>query len=173
MSIEDNSVDRARQTGRRCFTQPNPTVPRFVHWYKLKGRFEVVTSTSNLITMPKRVLDVGQCVPDHAAIRRLLETSFHAVVEQTHALDDTLARLRETPFDLVLVNRKIDIDYSDGLDILKAIKADPQLAEIPVMLVTNYPEHQQTAIAAGAEPGFGKDSLRSPQTVERLAKYCS
>jgi hypothetical protein len=30
--------------------------------------------------MSKRVLDVGNCVPDHAAIRRLLETTFHADV---------------------------------------------------------------------------------------------
>lgn len=73
----------------------------------------------------------------------------------------------------MLINRKLDIDYNDGLEILKAIKADPQLAAMSVMLVTNYPEHQQTAVAAGAVPGFGKDSLRSPQTVERLAKFCS
>jgi CheY-like chemotaxis protein len=123
--------------------------------------------------MPKRVLDVGQCVPDHAAIRRLLESTFQAAVEQTHTLDDTLDRLRQTLFDLVLINRKLDADYSDGMEILKAIKADPQLAAIPVMLVTNYPEHQQLAVAAGAVPGFGKDTLRSPQTIERLKPFCS
>lgn len=123
--------------------------------------------------MPKRVLDVGQCVPDHAAIRRLLEGTFHATVEQTHALVDTLERLRAASFDLVLINRKLDIDYSEGIEILKAIKADPKLAATSVMLVTNYPEHQQAAIEAGAEPGFGKDALRSPQTIERLAKFCA
>jgi CheY-like chemotaxis protein len=122
--------------------------------------------------MPKHILDVGQCVPDHAAIRRLLESQFGCHVEQTHQMDDTLARMREKSFDLVLVNRKLDADYSDGIDIINAIKADPQLAATPVMLVTNYPEHEQLAVEAGAEPGFGKDSLRSPQTLERLAKYC-
>jgi CheY-like chemotaxis protein len=122
--------------------------------------------------MPGQILDVGQCVPDHAAIRRLLESRFGAHVEQTHALDDTLTRLRETAFDLVLINRKLDRDYSDGIEILKAIKADPHLASTPVMLVTNYPEHQELAIAAGAEPGFGKDSLSAPETIARLAKFC-
>lgn len=122
--------------------------------------------------MPGQILDVGQCVPDHAAIRRLLESRFGARVEQTHALDDTLTRLRETAFDLVLINRKLDRDYSDGIEILKAIKADPHLASTPVMLVTNYPEHQELAIAAGAEPGFGKDSLSAPETIARLAKFC-
>ncbi|HTI50565.1 MAG TPA: hypothetical protein VL475_06435, partial [Planctomycetaceae bacterium] len=78
--------------------------------------------------MPRQILDVGQCVPDHAAIRRLLESRFGANVVQTHALDDTLERLREASFDLVLINRKLDLDYSDGIEILKAIKADPKLA---------------------------------------------
>src|SRR5437762_1497069 len=123
--------------------------------------------------MPKHILDVGQCVPDHAAIRRLIESQFGAAVEQTHEMADTLARLRQSKFDLVLINRKLDIDYSEGLEILEAIKSDPQLAGTPVMLVTNFPEHQQRAIEAGAVPGFGKDSLNSPQTRERLAKFCA
>lgn len=121
--------------------------------------------------MSRTVLDVGQCVPDHAAIRRILEKNFQVAVEQTDALGDTLKRLREKPVDLVLINRKLDVDYSDGIEILKAIKADPELSALPVMLVTNYPEHQETAIAAGAEPGFGKDTLHSPRTVELLRKY--
>ena len=118
--------------------------------------------------MVKRVLDVGQCVPDHAAIRRLLETNFPVNVVQAHDLSDALQQLRAAKFDLVLINRKLDSDYSDGMEILTRIKADPELAETPVMLVTNYPEHQQAAVAAGAEPGFGKNELRSPETMARL-----
>jgi two-component system chemotaxis response regulator CheY len=121
--------------------------------------------------MSRTVLDVGQCVPDHAAIRRLLEKNFEVKVEQTDALEDTLSRLRDRPVDLVLINRKLDVDYSDGLEILKAIKADARLSSLPVMLVTNYPEHQQMAVDAGAEQGFGKDSLHAPATLERLRKF--
>jgi len=121
--------------------------------------------------MPRTVLDVGQCVPDHASIRRLLEKHFDVKVEQADSLEDTLSRLREKPVDLILINRKLDVDYSDGIEILKTIKADPRLAALPVMLVTNYPEHQQAAVDAGGQPGFGKDSLSSPQTLERLRKF--
>jgi len=117
--------------------------------------------------MVKRVLDVGNCVPDHAAIRSLLERTFGAEVVQTHGPEDTLAELQAGVFDLVLVNRKLDQDYSDGLDIIKAIKGDTALARTPVMLITNYEDHQQAAVAAGAQPGFGKLSLSSPQTLER------
>lgn len=121
--------------------------------------------------MAKQVLDVGQCVPDHAAIRRLVERNFQANVVQTHELADTLAELRGNRFDLVLINRKLDQDYSDGMDILKQIKADPELASVPVMLVTNYREHQAAAVASGAVPGFGKNELGSPQTLAKLRHF--
>jgi CheY-like chemotaxis protein len=119
--------------------------------------------------MTKRVLDVGNCGPDHAAIRQLLETTFRAAVIQTHGLDDTLALLRRESIDLVLVNRKLDQDYSDGLAIIRAIKADPGLAAVPCMLITNHADHQEQAVAAGAVHGFGKKELRAPLTHERLA----
>jgi len=120
--------------------------------------------------MPSRVLDVGNCGVDHEAIRAMLDKQFAAQVVQAHGLDDTLALLRGQPFDLVLVNRKLDQDYSDGLEIIQQIKADGRLARIPCMLVTNYPDQQQTAVAAGAEYGFGKKSLYAAETHERLAK---
>jgi two-component system chemotaxis response regulator CheY len=121
--------------------------------------------------MPKRVLDVGNCSMDHGAIRSMLERQFHASVTQTHGPEDTLELLGRETFDLVLINRKLDRDYSDGLDILNAIKADDRLAAVPVMLITNYPEHQQTAVAAGAEYGFGKKELYAEDTQTRLAKF--
>ena len=57
------------------------------------------------------------------------------------------------------------------MDIIKSVKADPALAKTPVMLITNYENHQAVAIAAGAEPGFGKLSLNEPATIERLGKF--
>ena len=55
--------------------------------------------------MSKHVLDVGNCKPDYAAIRRLIETSFDAHVTQTHGLEDTVTALRARHYDLVLVQR--------------------------------------------------------------------
>jgi two-component system, chemotaxis family, chemotaxis protein CheY len=120
--------------------------------------------------MKKRVLDIGQCPPDHAAIRRLLENRFGAEVVQTHGPDDTLAQLRSGGVDLVLINRKLDADDTDGLEIIRRMKSDPRLAAVPVMLVSNYAEHQQTAVAAGAIEGFGKAQLDAPATHEKLAR---
>ncbi len=119
----------------------------------------------------KNVLDVGQCQMDHGAMRRLIEGHFDATLAQAHDAEDALAQLRAGAFDLVLVNRKLDADDSDGMEIIKRMKADPHLAGLSVMLVTNFPEHQQRAVAAGAEMGFGKAEISDPQTLERLRKF--
>ena len=84
-----------------------------------------------------------------------------------------LLALGQEKFALVMVNRKLDADYSDGLEIIRKIKADPKLAATPCMLVTNYAEHQQAAVAAGAEPGFGKLAYDRPETREQLARFLS
>jgi CheY-like chemotaxis protein len=121
--------------------------------------------------MSKRVLDIGNCGLDHGAIRGLLERSFGADVVQADGPADALPLLRKEAFDLVLVNRKLDQDYSDGLEVIKAIKADAALASLPCMLITNYPDQQEVAVAAGAEYGFGKKELQTEQIRSRLAKF--
>ena len=73
----------------------------------------------------------------------------------------------------MLVNRKLDADYSDGIEVIRAIKADAATADVPVMLVTNYPEHQDAAVAAGALRGFGKLEFDQPETREKLAAVSS
>ena len=78
---------------------------------------------------------------------------------------DALAQLKSGQFDLVLVNRKLDTDYSDGIEVIRADQGRPSRPpDVPVMLVTNYPEHQDAAIAAGAVRGFGKLEFSKPET---------
>ena len=120
--------------------------------------------------MPKRVLDVGQCGPDHSSIRSYLTRNFDCEVVQVDDGVGALAELKGGQFDLVLVNRKLDCDYSDGVEVIRALKADPDAANVPMMLVTNYPEHQEAAIAVGAIPGFGKLEFQKPETREKLAE---
>ena len=120
--------------------------------------------------MKRRVLDVGNCDPDHASIVGFLQSHFDVDVERAHLLDDTLAALRARSFDLVLVNRKLDQDYSDGIEIIRHLKGDPQFAEIPAMLVTNLSDHQCRAVALGAELGFGKLEFKDAAVIARLVK---
>lgn len=118
----------------------------------------------------KRVLSVGQCVPDQAAIERMLSGNFEVTVEKAATAEEALAAVRAGGVDLVLVNRKLDIDYSEGSEIITAIKQDEATASIPVMLITNYPEHDEAAVKLGAVSGFGKASLSTPETIAKLAE---
>jgi PleD family two-component response regulator len=119
------------------------------------------------------VLDVGNCGPDHSSIRRMLTINFDAEVLQTHGLADTLETLEKNKVDLVLINRKLDNDYSDGTLILERIKAEPDYSDLAVMLITNYAEYQATAVALGALPGFGKLEINSAETRAKLASVLS
>jgi CheY-like chemotaxis protein len=119
--------------------------------------------------MSKRVLSVGQCGPDTATIRNYLTSMFDCEVVSTDALADTIRALKSAQVHLVLINRKLDADYSDGIEILRAIKSDAEIAHAPVMLVTNYPEHQDAAVEAGAMRGFGKLEFEHAETKKKLA----
>jgi CheY-like chemotaxis protein len=120
--------------------------------------------------MSKTVLDVGNCGPDHSAIRKMLTSIFGVQVIQAHNATDTLETLRSQRIDLVLVNRKLDEDYSDGIEIIKLIKADPNFSTVPVMLVTNLEEYQDQAMAIGAKRGFGKLALSASATIALLGE---
>ena len=120
--------------------------------------------------MVKRVLDVGNCAADHAAIRYLIEGGFDATVTRAHGEQDALALLRSERFDLVLVNRLLDRG-GEGLLVISRIKNDADLAGVPVMLITDYPEYQHAAVEAGAEWGFGKSEFQTPQTRDKLLHF--
>ena len=123
--------------------------------------------------MAKRVLSVGQCVPDGMSIKSFLKQQFAAEVQSAATADEAMALLHNGPFDLVLVNRVFDEDGGSGLDLIKAVKMNPTTGKIPVMLVSNYAEAQEKAVNVGAEPGFGKAQLGTREVVERLTPILS
>jgi CheY-like chemotaxis protein len=117
----------------------------------------------------RRVLSIGQCNADHAALAAAIRRHFGAEVVPAATANEAFALLDGGGFALVLVNRVLDTDGSSGLDLVRAIASRP--AAPPVMLVTNYSEYQEAALAAGAVPGFGKAALHDPATVDRLRPY--
>ena len=116
-----------------------------------------------------RILSVGQCGYDHSRIARQLGPAVGAEVEGADTSAEALERLRAGPFDLVLVNRVGDLDGAPGLDLIRALRAEPGLASVPVMLVSDLADAQADASSLGALPGFGKSSLSDPATLERIA----
>ena len=119
----------------------------------------------------KRVLSIGQCCADHGSISRALTKHFGAEVVAADTEEEAIAHLRQGGFDLVLLNRIFDANGSSGLEVLKRLKSEESVRNVPVMLVTNYEQVQQQASELGAVPGFGKAALTQPATIERLKAY--
>lgn len=120
----------------------------------------------------KIVLSAGQCGFDNSAIGALLKR-VGAELRAVHSHAETLARAGTDAPALILVNRIFDADGSVGLDLIRTLKTDPALKNIPVMLVSNYPEAQAEAEKLGAIPGFGKSQLHADESIAKLARILS
>ena len=101
----------------------------------------------------------------------MIESFFDATVVQAHGLDDAMSELKQHDFDLVLVNRLLDRDGSSGMEVLRQIR--DLNSDLKVMLITNFSEHQDSAVEAGAIRGFGKKSLNTPETLDVLRPFLS
>lgn len=123
--------------------------------------------------MSKTVLDVGQCNPDHSSISGLLKQHFGVDVQRAQSHQQALTMANDLQPALVLINRLYDANGDQGMETLKALKADDATTSIPVMIVSNYSDAQDAAVAAGAVHGFGKSSLTATKTIQCLAKYLS
>ncbi len=121
--------------------------------------------------MESRVLIVGQCSMDFSNISRMLQTHFSAQTSAATTLTEAITLAKQTNYNLILVNRLLDIDGSAGVEVVRAVIADPEISATPVMLVSNFPEAQQEAVEVGAVPGFGKAQLRAPETLESLRAF--
>lgn len=117
-----------------------------------------------------RVLDVGNCDPDHGAIRAMLTENFDVAIDRVMFVSEALAAMQQTAYSLVLVNRLIFADESPGAALLDALQKNAA-PHPPVMLVSNFPEAHADAVSRGGVSGFGKASLRSAETLRRLAQF--
>ena len=117
---------------------------------------------------PKTVLVVGHCGPDFSylriAIRSALGDATIVAVDDQGEMD----RMIQQGVDLVLLNRELDYGFepTTGVEMIKTLK--PKFPKLKMMLISNYPDAQAAALAAGALPGFGKRELGSPRAKELL-----
>ena len=114
-----------------------------------------------------KVLNVGQCGFDHAAISSLLR-DMGVTVERATSHKKAQSALSKENYDLVLVNRVNDRDGSSGIEFIKTIKQCEQMEACKMMLVSNYADAQEQAVSEGALMGFGKNNLRTSETLELL-----
>lgn len=118
--------------------------------------------------MAIQILDVGQCGFDGPRMMRLFQERLGATVTNAADADEAAEKLEEDEFDLVLVNRVFASDDGDGIALIRELRKAG--VETPMMLVSDLPEAQEQAVAAGAVRGFGKSKLADPATLELIKK---
>jgi two-component system, chemotaxis family, chemotaxis protein CheY len=120
----------------------------------------------------KRIVLVGHCGPDSYAIRSAVSRMVPGATVVLTMSDADLTR--ELPAaDLLLINRQLDGDYAmeTGVELIRSIMASAVGGAVRrpvVVLISNFPEAQSEAQAAGAAPGFGKRDLYSEEAKKRV-----
>jgi two-component system, chemotaxis family, chemotaxis protein CheY len=117
---------------------------------------------------PKKVVLVGHCGPDatylRIAIRGAVGETMVSAADDRAALDRAIA----DGVDLIIFNRELDYGFepANGVELIRLLKQ--KYPNQKMMLITNYPDVQAAAIAAGAVPGFGKRDIGSPHARELI-----
>lgn len=120
------------------------------------------------VSPPKKVLLVGHCRPDASYLRMAVKKALGQPEIISADEPAEFDRALEQDVDLILFNRELGygFDPDTGVEAIRALK--PRFPALPMMLISNYPEVQTAAVAAGALPGFGKRDIGSPRALEML-----
>ena len=116
--------------------------------------------------MSLRVLNVGQCEVDGPRMTKLLQSHLSADVDRAATADEAKRQLAASQYDVVLVNRELAADGSDGVSLIADLVGHGNTT--PVMLVSDLSDAQEAAVAAGAVHGFGKSALDQPATFDLI-----
>jgi DNA-binding response OmpR family regulator len=107
---------------------------------------------------------------DEPALRELVRASLDSGYEFAEASDGYVAlRLaRELGPDAIILD--LMLPGLSGLDVLAELRADEQLANIPVLVITAWSETREDLVAAGADDFLPKpfDPDKLQQKLDRL-----
>jgi len=127
-------------------------------------------SKSMAAAVTKKVVLVGHCGPDSSYLRIAVSGAAKQSQVQVLMADDQseLNKLLADGVDLLLLNRQLDwgFEAETGVELMQLLRA--KFPNVKMMLVSNYPEAQAEAVAAGALPGFGKREIGTPRVKELI-----
>jgi two-component system chemotaxis sensor kinase CheA len=118
---------------------------------------------------PNRVLVADDSVTSRMLIKNVLETSGYAVETATDGLE-ALTTLRNRQFDLLVSD--VEMPRMNGFELTTHVRADQQLNEMPVVLVTalSSREDKERGIDAGANAYIVKGSFDQSDLLSVISK---
>ena len=110
--------------------------------------------------MGKTVVLAGHCGPDSSylklTIKKAITDANIVFVDDSRELT---AELEKSDPDLILFNRELGYGFNPGTGVGMIETLHRTNPNLKMILVSNFPEAQAEAEAAGALPGFGKREL--------------
>jgi two-component system, chemotaxis family, chemotaxis protein CheY len=118
--------------------------------------------------MAKKVVLIGHCGPDSSYLRMAVSAAERGVQIVMAEDDESLKRVLDQGVDLLLFNRVLDYGFSEeeGVNLIRKLR--PHYPQVKMMLISNYPDAQAAALAAGASAGFGKREVGSERVKSLL-----
>ena len=116
----------------------------------------------------KTVALVGHCGPDSSFLRMAVGSGLPGAKVVMADNEKQLDAALDAGVDLLLFNRVLEFGFDErqGQALLERVRRDhPGVA---TMMVSNYADAQEKAVAAGASPGFGKNDIGQPIVSQRL-----
>ncbi len=115
-------------------------------------------------------------VDDDTAVRKLYEVELKGKGYDVSTADNGDAALKAVVThrpDIILLD--VMMPQKDGVTALKALKADPTLATIPVVMLTNFGQEEfvKDAISSGATDYLLKYKITPSEMEEKVANILS
>jgi two-component system chemotaxis sensor kinase CheA len=118
----------------------------------------------------RRVLVVDDSVTTRTLEKSILEAAGYQVAIAVDGLE-ALERLGNTSCDLVLSD--VQMPRMDGLSLARAIRQDPRLKELPVVLVSSLDtaEQRKQGLDAGADAYLSKGEFEQGLLLSTLGRF--
>ncbi|MHB0916944.1 MAG: hybrid sensor histidine kinase/response regulator [Thiobacillus sp.] len=115
------------------------------------------------------ILVVEDSITSRSLLKNILESADYAVATAVDGID-AYTTLKTGTFDLVVSD--VEMPRMDGFDLTARIRADKQLAELPVVLVTalDSREHRERGIDVGANAYIVKSSFDQSNLLEVIRR---
>jgi len=132
---------------------------RSIHQLLTTGKLQKIGKGRHaLLAGKKRVLIVDDSLTVREVERRLLDSAGYEVTTAVDGVDG-LNTLKVQSFDLLISD--VDMPRMNGIDLVRTVKSDPLLKEIPVMIVSykDREEDRLLGLEAGANYYLTKGSF--------------
>jgi two-component system chemotaxis response regulator CheY len=111
-----------------------------------------------------KIMVVDDCGTTRKLLGHYLKTKGYSVVTAANGLD-ALEKLGQENVNLIMTD--LNMPYMDGMELIRTLRADPNLSEIPILMVTteNDELERQRAFSSGAN-GY----LVKPVTADAISQ---